>query len=241
MIESQKRRPTTSDEYEEVIAELRAEVEELKEALANALQREAALSKELDPDRFCIRLAASEADNDELRAEVEELRADRGAVTVRVNKALEAERDSLNMQVASHLSRIGELESYAQGLAETLDTLRAEVAGLQSDVAYFKEVDASGNRIISTLTAKLQAAEAEVGTLRQSCESWNELVQDLQAKVARLREALKKWREDDVTDANDLINENTRFREALEKLIKLPIGPIALRIAHAALRGEGEL
>lgn len=38
--------------------------------------------------------------------------------------------------------------------------------------------------------SRAEAAEAEVGTLKQSCESWNELVQDLQAEAARLRNDL---------------------------------------------------
>lgn len=40
------------------------------------------------------------------------------------------------------------------------------------------------------MRSRAEAAEAEVGTLKQSCESWNELVQDLQAEAARLRNDL---------------------------------------------------
>lgn len=45
------------------------------------------------------------------------------------------ELDSLKMQVASHLSRIGELESYADGIAETQDLLTSENSRLRAENA----------------------------------------------------------------------------------------------------------
>jgi predicted RNase H-like nuclease (RuvC/YqgF family) len=50
-------------------------------------------------------------------------------------RQVRAEADSLRMQVASHLSRISELESYAHGIALTLDRvdmLEAELQGIAS-------------------------------------------------------------------------------------------------------------
>ncbi|MGH7240982.1 MAG: hypothetical protein ACREGB_01660 [Candidatus Saccharimonadales bacterium] len=64
-------------------------------------------------------------ERDELRAENEDLKANYDVVLQSCNN-MGDQRDAKSLEIRSHMARIAELESYAQGLAISQDELRAE-------------------------------------------------------------------------------------------------------------------
>jgi chromosome segregation ATPase len=206
------------------VESLEAEIESLKEAVAQKDNQIERLSKQRKTEEdlrdeietLQENLISIGQDHVEAKEIIKTLEAEKSALTARITE-LEKEIQSSITNVTANTK----LQSELDGLRQEYDDLKTNLSGLQSDLGAAQQLAQSRYKDLTDMREVLQKAQPELKSLRQDSAALKTTKEELATKSSDLRSLEKKEKDlkSELTRAQRLASDReTEIRSLREKL-----------------------